>query len=61
MTIYFKDGTKAKAVQIYLSDNHVTYRGMGENGGKLKCFRDIPLDKIKTIRAGQVIMEAYSL
>ena len=60
MTIYFKDGTKAKAVQIYLSDNHITYRGRGENG-KLKCFRDIPLDKIKTIRAGQVIMEAYGL
>ena len=60
MTIYFKDGTKAKAVQIYLSDNHLTYRGRYENG-KLKCFRDIPLDKIKTIRAGQVIMEAYGL
>ena len=60
MTIYFKDGTKAKAVIVYVSDDHITYRGRNEKG-RLSNFRNIPLDKIKTIRAGQAIMEAHSL
>lgn len=61
MTIYFKNGTKAKATQIYLSDDHITFRGVVSDKLKGQYIRNIPLEEVKTIKVGQTLMEVYSL
>ena len=60
MTIYLKNGTRIYADSVTMNENILTYQDRDNKRGTL-VSHVMKIDRVKTIRAGQSVLEVYSL